>query len=225
MIRALIAVLVINSFPAPALAQVVRVAGPVRMSLAVPALSAAPGAFAGLTPVLSGPLPMLSAPSVVAAPVPALAAPAALLPLMPAAAVPAKPGIHPERALTAAKTAAASAAEFAASPGSLEFDRSRADFADGSVRRAAFVEAVVSAVSPVRLWAALRPSARAASSGASRPMPPVPPAAAPRLAPFLGGTFLAQVASNALQVTMPLLILQVTGSAAAAAFAATLSSA
>lgn len=228
MIRALIALLVINSFPAPALAQVVRVAGSGRASLTVPALSASPSASFGLTPVFSA--PALPSP-LMAAPVPALAAvpaPAALAPSLPvkaAAATPAKPEIAPVRALAAAKTAAASAAETAAAPGAVEFDRSRVDFADGSARRPSLAESVVSAVSPSRLRAALRPSARAASAAPDRPMPPVPPAASPRLAPFLGGTFLAQVASNALQVTMPLLILQVSGSAATAAFSAVLSSA
>ena len=222
MIRALIAVLIINSFPAPALAQIVRVAGPVRISVTAPALSLAPSAIPGLAPGLSA--PSLTAP-LMTAPIPALAVapvPAALAASFPgAAATPAKPEVEPARALTVAKSAAASAAEFTARPGSLESDRSRADFADGAARSPSMVEAVVYAVAPSRLWAALRPSAPAAD----RPAPPVPPEPSPRLAPFLGGTFLAQVASNALQVTMPLLILQITGSAATAAFAAPVSAA
>lgn len=231
MIRTLIAVLIINTFPAPALAQVVRAAGPVRMTLSVPVLTAAPSALGGLSPVLTAPsLAPSLAPALVPAVAlaPALAVPAALAarPLAVAATpektLPAE--LEPARALTVAKTAAASAAEFTAHPGSLSFDRERANFADGTAKRPSFVSEVVDAVSPSRLWSALRPSSRAASA-ADRPAPPVPPAATPRLAPFLGGTFLAQVASNALQVTMPLLILQVTGSAATAAFSATLSSA
>lgn len=213
MIRALIAVLVINSFPAPALAQVARVTGPVRMSITVPALSVSPGALSGLTPSLSA--PTLGAP-LVAMPAPALAvlpAPVALLPLMPAAATPSSPKAQPVRALAAVKTAAASAAQLSVQPGSLEFDRARVDFVDGAPSRTDSVEAPESADAPARLSPASPVPDRRA------PSPP-----APRLAPFLGGTFLAQVASNALQVTMPLLILQVTGSAATAAFSAVLSS-
>lgn len=213
MVRLLIALLVINSFPAPALAQVARVAGPVRMSITVPALSVSPSALSGMTPSLSA--PSLGAP-LGAAPAPALAVlplPSALLPLMPAAATPAKPEIQPERALAVAKTAAASAAQLSVQPGSLEFDRARVDFVDGAPSRTDAVEAPESADAPARLSPSSLTSARRA---------PAPPA--PRLAPFLGGTFLAQVASNALQVTMPLLILQVTGSAATAAFSAVLSS-
>lgn len=213
MIRALIAILVVNSFPAPALAQVARVAGPVRMSITVPALSVSPAAVSGMTSSLSA--PSLGAP-LVAAPAPALAVipvPSALLPLMPAAATPAKPDIRPVTALGVAKTAAASAAQLSVEPGSLEFDRARVDFVDGSPSRTDAVEAPSSAQAPARLAPASPVSDRRA------PSPP-----SPRLAPFLGGAFLAQVASNALQVTMPLLILQVTGSAATAAFSAVLSS-
>jgi len=216
MIRLLAALLVINSFPAPALAQVVRVAGSARMSLTVPALSAAPNVFTGLHPVLSAPslaAPLMAAPTPALAAAPAPAALAAALPFM-AAAAPAKPDAQPERALTAAKTAAASAAEFTANPGSFESGRSRADFVDGPSKRRDFVEVPFG----VESSAPLSP----ASAVADR-LPPAPPS--PRLAPFLSGTFLAQVASNALQVTMPLLILQVTGSPATAAFSAAVSSA
>ncbi|MDP3542361.1 MAG: dTMP kinase [Elusimicrobiota bacterium] len=215
MIRALIALLIINSFPAPALAQVARVAGPVRVSVTVPALSVSPGAISGLTPSLSAPSlgsPLGAAPVLAPAPV-APAAPVALLPLMPAAATPSSPKPQPVRALAAAKTAAASAAQLSVQPGSLESNRARVDFVDGAPDRTDFVEAPPTAEAPARL------SPASPVSGRRAPAP-----AAPRLAPFLGGTFLAQVASNALQVTMPLLILQVTGSAATAAFSAVLSS-
>lgn len=213
MIRMLIAILVINTFPAPALAQVARVAGPVRMSITVPALSVSPGALSGLTPSQSA--PSLGAPPG-ATPAPALAvlpAPAALLPLMPAAATPTSPKAQPVLALTSAKAAAASAVQLSVKPGSLEFDRARVDFVDGAPSRPDSVEAPESA----EATATLSPP-----SPVSERRAPAPPA--PRLAPFLVGTFLAQVASNALQVTMPLLILQVTGSAATAAFSAVLSS-
>lgn len=227
MIRLLIAALVINTFPAPALAQVARVAGqPSGLTVTVPTLPSGPGAFSALSPVLTASslsAPLLAAPSPVLGLTVAPVA-AALRPVVPAAAAADKPVQAPVSALAVARTAAASAAEFTARPGSFELDRSRADFADGAASRPSLIESVVSAVSPSRIWTALRPSARAAAA-ADRPTPPVPPASAPRLAPFLGGTFLAQVASNALQVTMPLLILQVTGSAATAAFAATVSSA
>jgi hypothetical protein len=219
--RALIALLVINSFPAPALAQIARVAAPARMPLTVPALSvAAPAALTGLTPVLSA--PSLSVP-LAAAPVPAALALPLPLKAVPAAPVPVKPEAEPVRALTAAKTAAASAAVMAAAPGTLEFDRSRVDFTDGSARRPSLVETVVSAVPTTGSGRAA--AFRARFRLAAVTVLPRPPRRPPRLAPFLGGTFLAQVASNALQVTMPLLILQVTGSAATAAFAATASSA
>jgi len=218
--RTLIALLILNSFPTPALAQVVRVAGPVRMSITVPALSAAPAGLSG--PALTLSAPSLS-PSAMLAPVPVLAVPVALAvsPLItPAPAAAKKPEPQPQGALAVAKTAAASAAEMTSNPGSAEGERSRGGFFDGSVSR----PSIVSAVPPSRLWAALRAPVRASFVSSGRPTPPVPPAAAPRLAAFLGGTFLAQVASNALQVTMPLLILQLTGSGAVAAFAATLSS-
>lgn len=213
MLRALIAILVINSVPAPALAQIARVAGPVRMSITVPALSVSPGSVPGMTPSLSA--PSLGAP-LGAAPAPALAAipvPAALLPSMPAPATPAKPERGPVRALAVAKTAAASAAQLSVEPGSLESDRARVDFVDGSRTRTDAVDAPSSAQATARL------SPAAPLSGRRAPTP-----LSPRMGPFLGGTFLAQVASNALQVTMPLLILQVTGSAATAAFSAVLSS-
>lgn len=210
MIRALIAVLIINSFPTPALAQIVRVAAPARMSITVPALAVGPTALSGPTSILSA--PSLSVPHFAPSP-----APVALLPLIHvihAAAKPVSPEAQPVRALDGAKTAAAYAAQLTAQPGALEFDRSRADFVDGPVSRAASVEAP-------EFGFMREPLAAPFPADAAVRRAPAPPA--PRLAPFLGGTFLAQVASNALQVTMPLLVLQITGSASAAAFAATAS--
>jgi len=212
--RALILLLVINSFPTSALAQVARVARPVGLAMTVPALSMSPAALTMGAPSLSAPslaLPALASPApVLLAP----AAPVALLPVIPAATVPAAPEGRPVMALDAAKSAAVSASAMAAQPGALEFDRSRVDFVDGPVLRPESVEAP-------EFGFAREPLAAndSVSAGRSEPAPP-----SPRLAPFLGGTFLAQVASNALQVTMPLLVLQITGSAFAAAFSATASS-
>jgi dTMP kinase len=68
-------------------------------------------------------------------------------------------------------------------------------------------------------------SRSAASDDAPAVSAGAPLAPRPRLAGYLAGTFSAQLASNALQVTMPLLFLNVTGSAAGAAFAVTVGSA
>ncbi len=227
MIRTLLAaLLILASFPADALSQVVRGGVPSRLTVTVPALSGAPSFSGALAPSLGAPSPaLLSASLALPAPAPA-PAPAAAPSALSSRALPAAAQAEPAapRAIESAKSAAASAAEISATPADLAADRARADFADGAPVRSPLSEAVAALAEPIRRIGRL--SAPRVSAAAERLGPPAPPApSARRLAPFLGGTFLAQVASNALQVTMPLLILAVTGSAAAAAFAATLSSA
>ncbi|MFI5347389.1 MAG: dTMP kinase, partial [Elusimicrobiota bacterium] len=114
-------------------------------------------------------------------------------------------------AASSVRAAAASALETGARPSSVETDRQRLDFADGARFPAA----------------SDGPAVSGADSTGVRPtgLTPAPKSASPRLAGYLGGTFGAQLASNALQVTMPLLFLKMTGSAAAAAFAVTIGSA
>ena len=190
-------------------------------SLSAPSLSAS-ALVPGVVPVLLAParaavVPALAAPSLASASKPALPAVVVVAALTPAAATPLKP------ALDAAKSAASAAEAITIAPGTMEGDARSADFADGASPRAGLSGVVAALTEPVRRLTGL--SRRSVVAATDRPQPPAPPAASVRLAPFLGGTFLAQVASNALQVTMPLLLLQVSGSAALAAFAATASSA
>ena len=82
------------------------------------------------------------------------------------------------------------------------------------------------ASAPRRWLSGLAPRRTQAEPAGEHPAPPAPPSAkGPRLTGYLSGTFGAQLASNALQVTMPLLFLKLTGSAATAAFAVTIGSA
>lgn len=202
MFKTLIAAVYLLTIPGvPAWAQASRVVrAPVAPLSGVPVL-----------PVTASPLaapsfaaPMLSAPAF-AAP---LAAPAAHLAVPALAAAPA--AASRPAALDTARSAAKSAGELAARPSGVEADAVRADFADGARPGAAQSDPVVAA---------------APSSRASGLTPSTPRAPQPRLRGFLAGTFGAQLASNALQVTMPLLFLKITGSAAAAAFAVTIGSA
>jgi dTMP kinase len=192
-------------------------------SLSAPSLTAAP-ALSAPAPAFAAVPAAAAAASVPAAAAPALAAPAS--PVAAAASVPAPAEAAPT-ALSAIRAAASSSAEFAARPVGSEADAARANFADGVRARAAQALDVL-ASAPRRWLSGLAPrrAAHEASSEGS-PVPPAPSAPKPaaKLGGYLAGTFGAQLASNALQVTMPLLFLKLTGSAAAAAFAVTIGSA
>ncbi len=228
MAKLLAALLVLTSFPLPAAAQIARVArGVPAVSLTaqispVPSPSFQAPALALGAPSLAA--PSLAAPSI--APVPAALAPAALVPSALAVravalAAPAK-GDKPAklRALGVVKAAAFVAEKVSAKPGALDADVQSVNFADGVVFRGASHDPVLMEEGGQERVVTLAPS-----SALRSPRPEPPAAKGPRLAPFLGGTFLAQLASNALQVTMPLLLLQASGSAAVAAFSAAASSA
>ncbi|MDE2143532.1 MAG: dTMP kinase [Elusimicrobia bacterium] len=218
MLRTMLAALYLISIPGPsAWAQVSRAARvPVlpSASMALPAMAAPLGGVPSLSaaslhsaPSLSF-IPALTAPAA-AVPAAASAAPVfAALPLLPAAAD------APKRAPSAAATVRAASVrvtEAVAHPASAAVDRERLDFADGSAPAAADSPEPVAGEA-----SAPRPSGLA-------PAPNAP--ASPRLRGYLGGTFGAQLAGNALQVTMPLLFLKITGSAAGAALAVTIGSA
>ncbi|MBI3565052.1 MAG: dTMP kinase [Elusimicrobia bacterium] len=212
MFKTLIAAVYLLTIPGvPAWAQVSRaVRAPVAPIAAVPIL-----------PVTASPLsaPSFAAPSLMA---PALAVPAAApalapVPVVAASVRTAAPALalapvaaSRPVALDTARSAAESAGELAARPSGVEADAVRADFADGARPAASETEPVLAAGTTPR---------------ASGLTPATPSAPKPRLRGFLAGTFGAQLASNALQVTMPLLFLKITGSAAAAAFAVTIGSA
>lgn len=222
MIRFMTALLIANSMPMTAWAQVARVSmmTPVSVSV-VPAVSILPNA---VLPSASVPLPSLPPlPSFSAAVPVAAVTPVAVRPL--ALSVPIKvkavvPGAVPVSAAGSARAIAGMSAELVSRPGSSESDAAKADFASRSGEALETLTPVAAAGETVSRRSLFRFRGVAAAERAESPVP-----APARLAPFLGGTFGAQVASNALQVLMPLLILQVSGSAAAAAFAATVSSA
>lgn len=211
--RLLLAALLLQTFPAPAWAALGR-AGAVRPVALTPA--ALPRAVA---------LPVL--PSLVPASLPLMTpslAPASLLPLpAPAlAAAPAATLVAAQAAPSAAaplRAAALAAAEVAARPGDAAADREKVDFTLPA-RRGATGDAVPAATA-LSVPSGLASSARlSAAADSPRPVPP-PSKAAPKLKAFLAGTLGVQVASNALQVLMPLAFLAVTGSAALTAGAVT----
>jgi len=206
MFRTLIAALYLISIPGPsAWAQAYRAARvPANLSIPImlvpqsaPALSASP---------LGAAAPSL-APSLAASAFAPAAAPAPALPALPAASLPSVE--HAPSALATARAAGSSAVEMAAHPRDAETDRARANAFDG-VRHAEDSTPPATASAPGLRTSGLTPPA---------------PRSSPRLTGYLSGTFGAQLASNALQVTMPLLFLKITGSAAAAAFAVTIGSA
>ena len=232
MLRTAIAALYLLSIPGPSawaqFAQSSRAPGVRPLPAAiVPSLSAPLGAVPAFGPAsLSAPAfsaallaaPLAAVPSAAPAALPAparapalTAFPAAIAPADrrgPASAAAENP--RPS-ALSSVRSAAASAAETAAHPASAASDRERVNFADGAESSADDAPA-----------AAFSQPATPAPSGLA---PAAPRPSSPRLTGYLTGTFGAQLASNALQVTMPLLFLKITGSAAAAAFAVTIGSA
>ncbi len=196
------------------------------MSLAAPSLSAlAPlsAAAAAVVRVLRPrPPPPLSRRSGrrLPASAPASALAAAALPARLAASADAEPS-----SFAVARSAALASPDIAAHPGAAESDAVRVNFADG-LRATASRTLSVLAAAPRRWISGLAPRRTPAAPAAEQPAPPAPPSAkGPRLSGYLSGTFGAQLASNALQVTMPLLFLKLTGSAATAAFAVTIGSA
>ncbi|HEX4047040.1 MAG TPA: MFS transporter, partial [Elusimicrobiota bacterium] len=249
MFRTLIAALYLISIPGPVWAQVaraVRVPAPLSSpALALPVMAAPLGSPSLSLPSLAAPslsgAPAASAPSLSAAvavpaaaagvPAEAAAAPALAAPSAPVPAVAAVPSglaaasdARPS-SLAAARSAVSAVSELASHPGAAEADAARVDFADG-LRATASRTLAVLAAAPRRWLSGLAPR-RARTPAAGEPSEPPVPASAkgPRLGGYLSGTFGAQLASNALQVTMPLLFLKLTGSAATAAFAVTIGSA
>jgi dTMP kinase len=214
----LLAALLLQTFPAPAWSQLAR-AGAVRpASLPAPALArlAAPS----LPPVTSL-APLALAPSILNTPAPALAplsapaAPSARLPAAPvAAAAPAAPV-----AAASLHVAGLSAGQVLSAPGNVVSDREAVDFTLGGARRAAAADAVPAALSAA-IPSPLPPASRLPVPHAGPGSVPAP-RPAPRLKAFLAGTLGVQVASNALQVLMPLTFLSLTGSAALTAGAVT----
>ena len=219
MLRTLIAAVYLISIPgSSAWAQTVRIVRvPAPLSspmLGVPVMSAPLGGAAIL------PAASLALPSLVAAPAsaPSVVAAAAI----PAASAPADPAPSP---LASARSAASAVSHIAAHPGASESDAARVDFADG-LRATAGRTLGVLAAAPRRWLSGLAPRRAAAEPAGEHPAPPAPPSSkGPRLGGYLSGTFGAQLASNALQVTMPLLFLKLTGSVASTAFAVTIGSA
>jgi dTMP kinase len=230
MLRTLIAALYLISIPGSTVwAQVVRtvrVPAPLSSSMvSLPAL-AAPLAAPSLSAISLG-APSLSAASSfaaaapVAAPLAAVAPALAAVPALAAASVDAQPS-----SIASARSAASAISEIAAHPGASESDAARVDFADG-LRATASRTLSVLAAAPGRWLSGLAPRrTQSAPAGAAEIPVPIPAAPkGPRLAGYLSGTFGAQLASNSLQVTMPLLFLKMTGSVATAAFAVTIGSA
>jgi dTMP kinase len=221
MLKTLMAALYLLTIPGPAAwAQTARMA-------AVPSTTLSPiVVLSGFSAPLASPSSMsapalnmpggMHAPSAFAAPA-AVAVSARALPLAVAApALAAAPlraaPMDAPRAADSVRSAAVSAGELAARPAGGEIDAVKADFADGVRARPDAAEPVAAPAAAPRRWYSLLSK-------------PTPGPRGPRLAGYLGGTFGAQLASNALQVTMPLLFLKITGSAATAAFAVTIGSA
>jgi len=194
---------------------------------AVPFAAVAPSA-----PASAGPIALTaSAPSAAAhdasAPAAAALEAAASPRAPPAPALAAAADASGEMGSPLAATRAAAPNEEAA-PVSPEAASVRGNIFDG-VRRAASDGLAVLAAAPRRLLASGLSSRRGETAPDPAHLVPSAPAAppsgrAPSLWGYLSGTFGAQLASNALQVTMPLLFLKMTGSAAHAAFAVTIGS-
>ncbi|NNN05554.1 MAG: MFS transporter [Elusimicrobia bacterium] len=222
-IRAGLAALYLISIPgASAWAQVARVAE-ISAPVTAPAPAVSPLGAAAPNVALT---PAALAPSLAPAPVPAPA-------LSAAAAQPAAPTAASAAAATAEAAAAvpapapestlAAASLAAATPSATRASFSAARLFDG-LRRRAGSEPSVPAVAGREAVSAPRLSA--ASSAAEAPaLPPAPSPRAPRLRGYLSGAFLAQLASNSQQVTMPLLFLKMTGAAAPTAYLLALGSA
>ncbi|MFI5363458.1 MAG: MFS transporter, partial [Elusimicrobiota bacterium] len=228
MLRTLIAAIYLISIPGPSAwaqsVRIVRVSAPLSSPmLNIPAMSAPIG---GVYSLSAGSLavpsfaaaPALAAPSVPAAALPVSVSASALA----AAAIPADAAPTP---LASARSAAAAVSDIAAHPGASESDAARVNFADG-LRVAAGRTLSVLASAPRRWLSGLAPRRASTEPAGEHPLPPAPPAVkGPRLGGYLSGTFGAQLASNSLQVTMPLLFLKLTGSVAHTAFAITIGSA
>ena len=224
MLRTLIAAIYLISIPGPSVwAQSVRIARvPAPLSspmLNIPAMSAPLGGASALSGT------SLAAPSMAVAP--AFSVPAAVPALSFAAAIPAASASADAAPspLASARSAAASVSGTAAHPGAAESDVARVNFADG-LRVTAGRALSVLAAAPRRWLSGLAPRRASVEPAGEHPLPPAPRAAkGPRLGGYLSGTFGAQLASNSLQVTMPLLFLKMTGSVAHTAFAITIGSA
>ncbi len=211
--RLIIAALLLQTIPAPASAALARIGVP-RLS---PAFS---------TPAV-GMVRLTAPPLTVGQSAPALSlirrySRPPLARSRPRTAVAAAPAPAPAAAITLAAAAAVAAGEVAARPSDAAQDRAAVDFVDQPARREAAGEAVPLGIAAQSVSIPLpRGAVRSSPNDSpSIPAPARPAKPAPRLKAFLAGTFGAQLASNALQVTMPLLLLTVTGSAATAACAA-----
>ena len=241
-LRTLLALLVIqNAVPASALAAFARVAAPVSASPVLTVVPVLPNVLGSmptglgsraLSPLSAPALNAISSPKVnpnAAIPVQMPAAAAAVplaLPLAAAtagsveSAAPEQAAAQAPNALSSVHIAADVAADVVAKPSNQETDSSRVDFVNVSPKRGVWADLTATIGDPVSGLGRLLPFGRRAAASSDHPAPPVP-----RLLALQSGTFGAQVASNSLQVTMPLLLLHLSGSAAITAFAATLSSA
>ncbi|MDE2491322.1 MAG: dTMP kinase [Elusimicrobia bacterium] len=243
MFRTLVAVAILLTVPGGAawaqVAEVARLSAPVEapaLALPLSGTAAAPALTGALAAPSLGEAPALSAPAatepygegvplphaVGRRPIAPAAAPEAAVPVPAAAALPteARPAgatlgrLRPV-AFSAAEPLPSSSEDAAASGASLFDGLSR--WLGRLSSRAAAVQAPETAPQASGLAAATPASEKA--DDAAPPAPRTPAAPAPRLWGYLSGTFGAQLASNALQVSMPLLFLKMTGSASHAAFA------